>query len=73
MDPVVKKVVKKKLVIQKAVQPHVITPTQAQERYISQLTPQEQIVLKIAQEHLETSFDLERSIGYIQWLKTQKL
>jgi len=43
-------------------------PTKAdQDEYMVQLTPQEQIVLKIAQEHLESSFDLVRSIGFIQW------
>jgi len=35
--------------------------------YIAQLTPQEQKVLKIAQEHLESSFSLVKSIGFIEW------
>ena len=38
--------------------------------YIAQLSTQEQIVLKIASEHLETSFDIETSIGYKNWLLT---
>lgn len=43
-------------------------PTKAkQDEYIAQLTPQEQIVLKIAQEHLESSFDMVRSIGFKEW------
>jgi hypothetical protein len=43
-------------------------PTKAdQDEYISQLTPQERIVLKIAQEHLQSSFDLVRSIGFKAW------
>jgi antibiotic biosynthesis monooxygenase (ABM) superfamily enzyme len=43
-------------------------PTKAeQDEYIAQLTPQEQIVLKIAQEHLESSFDMVRSIGFKAW------
>lgn len=44
------------------------------EEYVAQLTPHEQIVLKIAQEHLESSFDLVRSIGFKAWLakKQQK-
>jgi len=37
------------------------------DEYVDQLSPQEQIVLKIAQEHLESSFDLVRSIGFIAW------
>jgi hypothetical protein len=40
--------------------------------YIEQLNPIEKIVLKIAQEHLETSFNLEKSIGYEQWIKSQQ-
>ena len=36
--------------------------------YISQLSDIEKIVLKIAQEHLETSFSLEKSIGFKSWL-----
>jgi hypothetical protein len=35
--------------------------------YISQLTEQERIVYEIAKEHLETSFDISRSIGFIEW------
>lgn len=38
--------------------------------YIAQLSTQERIVLKIASEHLETSFDIEKSIGYKNWLLT---
>jgi hypothetical protein len=37
------------------------------DEYISQLTAQEKKVLKIAQEHLASSFSLEKSIGYKQW------
>ena len=43
-------------------------PTKDDEKeYIAQLTEQERIVLKIAQEHLEYSFDLVRSIGFKSW------
>uniref|UniRef100_A0A6C0BZU2 Uncharacterized protein n=1 Tax=viral metagenome TaxID=1070528 RepID=A0A6C0BZU2_9ZZZZ len=38
--------------------------------YIAQLSTQERIVLKIASEHLETSFDIEKSIGYKNWFRT---
>lgn len=37
------------------------------DEYVAQLTPQEQIVLKIAQEHLQSSFDLVKSIGFKTW------
>jgi hypothetical protein len=39
--------------------------------YIDQLTPQEQKVLKIAMEHLETSFNLTKSIGFKEWQAQQ--
>jgi len=35
--------------------------------YIAQLTEQEQIVFEIAKDHLATSFDIVRSIGFIEW------
>lgn len=37
--------------------------------YIEQLTEQEIIVMKIASDHLKTSFDLEKSSGYLQYLR----
>ena len=42
------------------------------DQYISQLSAQEKIVFKIAQEHLESSFDMEKSIGYKEWLLKNK-
>jgi len=35
--------------------------------YIEQLSEQEQIVLEIAKEHLESSFDIKKSIGFMEW------
>ena len=35
--------------------------------YASTLTPQEKLVLDIAKEHLETSFDLGTSLGFLEW------
>ena len=40
-------------------------------KYIDQLSEQEKIVLKIAQEHLQSSFDIVKSIGYKEWVKNQ--
>ena len=43
-------------------------PTDADiKNYIDQLTEQELIVLEIAKGHLATSFDIVRSIGFIEW------
>ena len=39
------------------------------EQYIQSLTPVELLILKLAQSHLESSFDIEKSIGYIEFLK----
>ena len=41
------------------------------EGYIAQLSEQEKLVLEIAKDHLGSSFDIERSIGFTSWLKTQ--
>lgn len=37
------------------------------EEYKSQLSEQERLVLEIAIDHLETSFDIEKSIGFKNW------
>ena len=41
------------------------------EAYVKQLTPIEKKVLQIATEHLETSFSLENSIGFLKWKSEQ--
>tara|TARA_B110000483_G_scaffold230725_1_gene296243 strand:- start:2377 stop:2553 length:177 start_codon:yes stop_codon:yes gene_type:complete len=38
------------------------------EEYKESLSEQEHIVLQIAIEHLESSFDIEKSIGFLEWL-----
>jgi hypothetical protein len=40
-------------------------------KYLEQLNDKEQIAYLIAKEHLGTSFDIMKSIGYITWKKTQ--
>tara|TARA_B110000046_G_scaffold140034_1_gene146557 strand:+ start:2368 stop:2529 length:162 start_codon:yes stop_codon:yes gene_type:complete len=37
------------------------------DKYIAQLSDDEIIVYHIAKDYLETSFDLEKSIGFISW------
>ena len=39
--------------------------------YIAQLTPMEQKILNIAASHLETSFSLSKSIGFLEWQAEQ--
>ena len=42
------------------------------DKYLKQLTEQEKHVLEIAKDHLGDSFDIERSIGFQEWIQTQK-
>ena len=40
--------------------------------YVEQLDITEKIALKIAHQQLETSFDIEKSIGFLDWIKNRK-
>jgi hypothetical protein len=40
-------------------------------KYLEQLGDKERIGYSIAKEHLGTSFDVAKSIGYITWKKSQ--
>jgi len=42
------------------------------QEYIKSLTEREYKAYMIAKSHLETSFDLEKSIGYKEWKKNQE-
>ena len=35
--------------------------------YIEQLNEQEQLILNIAINHLKSSFDIKKSIGFMEW------
>lgn len=37
------------------------------QKYMESLTDKERIALQIAQDHLESSFDIERSVGYLEF------
>ena len=39
-------------------------------QYIKQLSEKDKIIYKIAKEHLKSSFNIEKSNGYLEWLKT---
>ena len=41
--------------------------------YISEMNEQEKIVLAIAIEHLESSYDVEKNIGFIKWKAHREL
>lgn len=40
--------------------------------YLSTLNEREKIVLEIAKEHLQSSFCIERSVGFVKWLNVNK-
>jgi len=42
-----------------------------EEEYIESLSDVERSTLKIAKEHLKTSFSLKKSIGYMKWLSAR--
>jgi len=39
------------------------------QKYMESLTEKERVALEIAKDHLESSFDMERSVGYIEFKK----
>lgn len=41
--------------------------------YIDQLTADEKIVLDIAKKQLQSSFSIEKSIGFLSWIKNKDL
>ena len=43
------------------------------QRYIAQLSPTEKIAYEIAVEKLESSFDIEKSIGFLEFVKDQSV
>lgn len=61
----IKKKVKKKIKIKK----NVITIDMLKRKYLSSLDEKEKIAYNIATEHLGSSFNLEKSIGFQKWLK----
>tara|TARA_B100001123_G_C14712717_1_gene789819 strand:- start:416 stop:562 length:147 start_codon:yes stop_codon:yes gene_type:complete len=43
------------------------------EKYIKQLSEDEKKILEIATKQLKTSFNIKKSIGFINWLKVTNL
>ena len=43
-----------------------------EQNYLNQLTDIQKIAYSIAKEHLESSFDLEKSIGFKLWVENNK-
>ena len=47
---------------------HTDHPDPLVEEYMESLSEVERSTMKIAEEHLKTSYSLKKSIGYIKWL-----
>ena len=43
------------------------------QQYLDQLTPIEIATYEIAKEHLGSSFNIEKSIGFIEWKKKKEV
>lgn len=48
------------------------TENKSIEQYLKSLNEQERKTLEIAKDHLGTSFNIRKSIGYITWKTNQK-
>lgn len=48
------------------------TENKSIEQYLKSLNEQERKTLEIAKDHLGSSFNIKRSIGYITWKTNQK-
>lgn len=48
-------------------------PQSLVDEYITTLSDLELQVLKIAEDDLETSFDIRKSIGFVSWLKKKEI
>jgi hypothetical protein len=70
MPPKIRKSIKTE-----AAKPEAKTETEAvkteEEQYIEQLPDWEKKTLAIAKEHLKTSFDLQKSNGFLEWKRKQ--
>jgi hypothetical protein len=47
--------------------------TNISEKYISTFTPLEKKAYQIAKTQLESSFDIEKSIGFCDWVKEKEI
>jgi hypothetical protein len=39
------------------------------QQYIDEMTSMEKLVMEIARDHLESSFSIENSVGFVTWLR----
>jgi|TARA_B110000971_G_scaffold220758_1_gene265343 hypothetical protein len=48
-------------------------PQETIDKYLQSLNDIEKIAIKIAKEDLGSSFDIEKSIGFLNWIKKNKV
>ena len=41
------------------------------EEYVSQMSDQERLVMRVARDHLQSSFSLRKSVGFIAWMASR--
>lgn len=52
---------------------HSVTIEQAIEQYVSSLSEIEKLTLEVAKRQLESSFEMNKSIGFIKYLKDNNI
>jgi len=52
---------------------HVVTIEEALEQYVSSLSEIEKLTLEVAKRQLESSFEINKSIGFINYLKDNNI
>ena len=52
---------------------HVVTIEEALELYVSSLSEIEKLTLEVAKRQLESSFEINKSIGFIKYLKDNNI
>ena len=52
---------------------HAITIEEALEQYVSSLSEIEKLTLEVAKRQLESSFEINKSIGFIKYLKDNNI
>ena len=73
MADVIKKNKKRKIRIKKKkISEKKVTMEDLKNNYIDSMDEKEKIAFKIAKEHLGSSFNLEKSIGFQKWLKKNR-
>lgn len=69
---IVKRIVKKEVITSPEPEPKADVIEDPMNIYLSSLNRSDQIVMEIAKDHLGTSFCMEKSVGFIEFLASRK-